>query len=495
MTGAARLLGALLLVASLAACERGPLAPPTLEPLLVRVDGPRLRDAKGRVVILRGVDLIVPELAGASGVPTKGPIPRDEQFAQVRSLGFNLVRLPVAWAAVEIRPGQHDYEFLRDRLDRLLRAASDHGMQAIVALHQPWSSCFLDASGTPAWTCADPETPAPAQEGGFGPQAAVAAMRAARAQCSFFRDARAPGGRLLREHYVETWVTLARYYDQDRRIFGFDLVNEPSPGSCFPAESFVATVLTPFYSQLRDAIRAAGAPQALLYQPAVSRESALLGAPAKPDALAVFAPHLFPQSFGPPQDASGAVLDALPRLYDRAEQLATTVGGPLLVGEVGGDLPPEDAFRPSSLEMIGASLDELDRRLASGALWAWVPRAPSTPDAPEGGPEPSVGLRLDDPDVAAAVSRPYARRIAGIPLEMRFDATSRTFTLRYQDDPDVRPPDPTEIFVPAPRLYPDGFAVEVSGGGRWKYDEHNQRVLVYRGDGDTHEVRITPAAR
>jgi hypothetical protein len=123
-----------------------------------------------------------------------------------------------------------------------------------------------------------------------------------------------------------------------------------------------------------------------------------------------------------------------------------------------------------------------------------VPHAPRTPAAPEGG-ESSAGLRLHDPQIAAAVSRPYARRIAGIPLAMHFDVQSRTFILRFRDDPDVRPPDPTEIFVPATLQYPDGFTVAVSGGGRWTHDRHNQRVLVYRGDGDPHEVRITPAAR
>jgi hypothetical protein len=464
----------------LAGCgDRGRLSPPTLEPLLVRVEGPWLRDAKGRVVLLRGVNVVSPE----GTPPEQQRVPGEDELAFLAGLGFNFVRLPVAWASVEPRPGLHDLAFLRDRVDPMLRAASDHGMQVMLALHQVrWSSCFLGGRGAPPWTCAGADVTREPHRG-WGALDALAELRAARAQCGFYRDAKAPDGAPLRTHYAGAWSALAHYYDQDRRIFAFDLLNEPSPGNCFPPDEFAKHVLPRFYAELRDRVRQARAPQAIAYQPAVARGEAMLGAPGSPGERSIFAPHLFGQTFGAPTDPAGVPLP-LDASYTRAQDLARVVGGPMVVGEIGADAPPEGAYRPATREFLAASLDELDRRLASGAIWAFVPQGAIPPP---GGP--GIGNEAD----ADVLARPFARRIAGIPLEMRFDSVGDTFHLHFEDDADVRPPDPTEIFVPAKRRYPRGFRVEVGDGARWTFDEHNQRVLVYRGPGRTHEVTIRPA--
>jgi len=471
----------LLLAILLAACsDRGVLSPPTLEPLLVQVEGPWLRDAKGRVVLLRGVNITSPE----GTPPEEERVLRDEEFAFLAGLGFNFVRLPVAWASVEPRPGAHDLAFLRDRVDPLLRAASNHGMQVMLALYQVRrSSCILGGRGAPPWTCAGAEVNR-AHRQGRGALEAIADMRAGRAQCDFYRGAKAPDGALLREHYAATWGAIAYYYEQDRRIFGFDLLNEPSPGTCFAAPEFVERALTPLYVELRNVVRTAGAPQAIVYQPAVVRGDPLLAAPVDTAPASIFAPHLFGQSFGQPTDPSGAA-PPLEASYARARELARAVGGPLVVGEIGGNAPPEGTYRGATPEFLAASLDELDRQLAGGAVWAFVPN---------GEIPPSGGVGIGNATDAATLARPFARRIAGIPQEMRFDATTDEFSLRFVDDTMVRPPDPTEIFVPARRRYPRGFSVEVTDGDRWTFDAHNQRVLVYRGPGTTHRVTIRPTA-
>ncbi len=454
--------------------ERGLFTPPTLEPLLPRVDGPWLRDAKGRVVLLRGVNYLRTEMP-----PEKRQALREEDFAFLASLGFNLIRLPVAWDAIEVRPDAYDLAYLRDHVDPVLRFASNHGMQVVLALHQPRASCVLGPGHAPSWTCSGAED-APAMQG-FGPPGALAEARATRARCRFFRDVRASDGRSLREHYVETWRIVAGYYEQDRRIVGFDLFDEPSPGGCFPAETFASEVLHPFYDQIGAAIREAGAPQAIVVQPAVTRDDPLLGTPPIGDAVTILAPHLFGQTFGAPHEDA----HPLAAYYDRATQLAGRLGGPLLIGEIGADAPPVAGDRPATPAFLQESLDQLDRRLLGGAIWAFVPPSDPTADPMR----PSLG----DPSQVDALARPYARRIAGIPLEMSFDAATRTFSFRFRDDEAVRRPDPTEIFVPAKRRYPEGFDVAVTDGDRWTFDEHTQRLLLYRGGATTHEVRITPA--
>jgi hypothetical protein len=60
-----------------------------------------------------------------------------------------------------------------------------------------------------------------------------------------------------------------------------------------------------------------------------------------------------------------------------------------------------------------------------------------------------------------AFSRPYARRLAGPPTKTpRFDAATGDFDVEFAAVCDA----PSEIFVPAAVHYPDGFAVDVSGG-------------------------------
>lgn len=473
----ARLLCSVVLLIFAAGCaERGLFTPPTLEPLLPRVDGPWLRDAKGRVVLLRGVNYVRSEVPPEQRVP-----PREEDFVFLASLGFNLIRLPVSWGDIELRPDAYDLAYLRDHVDPVLRFANNHGMQVVLALQQPRASCVLGPGRAPSWTCTGAEEPPAAP--GFGPPGALAEARAARARCRFFRDARASDGRTLREHFVATWKIVAQYYEQDRRIVGFDLFDEPSPDGCLPPETFVLDVLHPFYDQIRAAIREAGAPQAIVVQPAVTRDDPLLALPPTGDPATIVAPHLFGQTFGAPgPDGDDRPLAAF---YDRAAELAGRIGGPLLIGEIGADAPRAGGERPATPAFLQESLDQLDRRLIGGAIWAFVP--PNDPAA-----DPAVPS-LGDPSQVDALARPYARRIAGIPLEMSFDAATRSFLFRFRDDDEVRRPDPTEIFVPAKRRYPDGFDVAVTDGDRWTFDEHTQRLLLYRGSATTHEVRITPA--
>ena len=475
------MLVALLLLAA-TACDRGLLAPPTLEPLLVHVDEHWFRDAKQRVVLLRGVNFSTLEHGRE---PARTRAPREEDFAWLSSLGFNLIRLPIAWASLEPRPNAWDHGFLRDQVDPLLRLANDYGMEVVLSVHQVrWSDCIPGGSGAPRWACPAAADGATGEQHGWGRPGALDELRAARATCGFFRDAVAPDNRKLRDHYRELWQNLARYYEQDKRIVGFDLLNEPSPASCFPPVSFTADVLAPFYAELRGAVRAQGAPQAIVYQPAVTRGSALLGAPEAVGPGSVFAPHLYTQLFGAPLE--GAVDGvALATEYDRAQALASALGGPLLVGEIGANAPADGTFRPVTPEFITASFDELDRRLIGGAVWAFVPHG-DDPAAPG-------GLGIDGAE-AAVLARPYARRIAGLPLDMRFDTGSREFTFRFQDDPAAAPPDPTEIFLPARLVYAGGFDVDVTQGDRWTFDEQNQRLLLYRGSAALHAVRITPRA-
>ena len=92
-------------------------------------------------------------------------------------------------------------------------------------------------------------------------------------------------------------------------------------------------------------------------------------------------------------------------------------------------------------------------------------------------------------------TRPYAKKIAGEPLNMRFDSTRGLFTFSFRHDSAVS--EPTEIHVPnAP--FPNGWRVEVSDGD-YEIQHERQRVIYRRSDKDMpHMIRIisnTPPPR
>jgi endoglycosylceramidase len=85
---------------------------------------------------------------------------------------------------------------------------------------------------------------------------------------------------------------------------------------------------------------------------------------------------------------------------------------------------------------------------------------PNTPSLVRDPTRPPRGDNVDTEQRAALV-RPYARAVTGIPTRIAFDATTRRFTLRYRPRAGARAL--TLVDVPA-LVYPEGHRVTVSGG-------------------------------
>jgi hypothetical protein len=165
--------------------------------------------------------------------------------------------------------------------------------------------------------------------------------------------------------------------------------------------------------------------------------------------------------------------------YDTAIAEAAILGGPLVVGEFGGNA---DGFLPATEQFLRDTYDELDRHLSGGTVWAYFPQGNGFSVVDANGVE--KGHLVD------MIARPYARRIAGIPLAMSFDVKTKEFNLSFRDDEARQPLDPTEIFVPASRHYPNGFTIEVSEGDHWKLDASGTRIMLFRGGGSEHHLRL-----
>ena len=181
---------------------------------------------------------------------------------------------------------------------------------------------------------------------------------------------------------------------------------------------------------------------------------------------------------------------------------------PVVMGEFGIpiDLNQASAFDTGDFSQQACALDyqlqALDVHLMNYTQWNYTPDNSNEYGDNWNGEDLSIFSRdqQDDPSdidsggrALSAVVRPYAKKVAGEPLNMRFDPARGLFTFSFRHD--SRLVEPTEIYVPNSQ-YPDGYRVEVSDG---EFDvlAEQQRVIYRHSDKDMpHMIRIvsnTPA--
>jgi endoglycosylceramidase len=441
---------------------------PVLEPLVVHADADWIRDAQNRVVLLRGANYSGLEFGNFIGGPNG---PDESDFAQMESWGFNFIRLPIAWSYLEPQPNQLDDTYLREQVDPVIEFADRHGIVVLLEMHQYlWSPC-IGGNGAPAWACE-------------GRNYTSNFLDVLRAGCEFIQGLAAPDGRTLQDHFVDVWRMVARRYAGDRRVAGFDFFNEPQTVACPGGMANETTLLYQLYRRLRAAVQAEGAPQTFFLEPPVARN---LGFPIFTDAFGpdvVYVPHLYTETGGSADLKYDGDASAITADYEVATTEAQAFGGPLLVGEYGGNTNVDGGFLSATEQFVRDSLAEQDRRLIGGAVWAYFPSDNTFSVVDAAGAEKG--------DLVNFLARPYARRIAGVPTAMQFVEASKDFIVRWRVDAGQQS-DVSELFLP-PRHYPDGIlAVAVSGARSPQLNgDGNGTVLMRAAEPGEYAVHILP---
>lgn len=135
-----------------------------------RTDGIWIKDASGRVVLLRGCNLggdskLPARQASPAGTVgnalsfdvlfTGRPFPEeeaDEHFARLAGWGFTFLRFVITWEAVEhAAPGVYDEDYLA-YLRNVLKKAEAHGISVFIDPHQDAWSRWTGGDGAPGWT-------------------------------------------------------------------------------------------------------------------------------------------------------------------------------------------------------------------------------------------------------------------------------------------------------------------------------------------------------
>jgi endoglycosylceramidase len=342
-------------------------------------------------------------------------------FAQMRALGFNVVRLVLNWSQLEPTAGTYSSTYL-ERVAQVVGWARQQGIYVILDMHQDQYSRFIlpatktaapsgctpagGADGAPSWAVLTDSKPGCAM---FGIDELNPAESAAFA--NFWQNASVPvaqgqaPGTGLQDHYIGGLAALATRFESNPAVLGYELMNEPQPGSTGspPAgNGYQASSqdLYPFYTRAIEALTGvrdgrptcpADAPtsltntcaypqlasvtrQQIFYEPLAYRNlvdfSLQVSAPFSAYPNLVFAPHVYTYAFTVEQDLLG--LPAKPGGYppnftfgyQTAEAEAQAMHSAVFVTEF-GDSSATDAT------ILANELAAQESTQIGATVWAW----------------------------------------------------------------------------------------------------------------------------
>ncbi|NOZ55410.1 MAG: glycoside hydrolase family 5 protein, partial [Calditrichaeota bacterium] len=190
---------------------------------LLFVRGTAFVDAAGRQVLLHGVS-VGTKSKQKHYLSDEGP----EDFRRLRDWGFNCIRFMVFWDGIEPGPGVVNTWYLKEVATRI-RWASKAGLFVLVDMHQDlYSSLFAD--GAPAWATLT-KHPFNYRDFAVWSDAYFTSPAVQEAWDNFWANNPGPDGVGLQDHYARAWQALARVLSDVPGVVGYDLMNEPFPGS------------------------------------------------------------------------------------------------------------------------------------------------------------------------------------------------------------------------------------------------------------------------
>lgn len=466
-------------------------------------EGRWITDRAGRVVILHGWNMVYkvgsyrPADAGFGG--------DDMRF--LRRHGFNTIRLGVIQNGVEpelpsagTRP-EYRERYLRS-IGRTERRLAEHGIFTLLDVHQDLYNERFEGEGFPDWAVVGDAATMPAEPKQGFPANYLGMPALNRAYDHFWMNDADAAGRPLQSSFAAMWRQMARKFRDRRKVLGFNILNEPWPGSQYPScvstegcPAFDTQLLRPFSERVLKAIREVDRETLVWYAPLLTFDFGAktsigdLGDPRTGFAFNMYClAEIVP---GTPPSACGTGYELT---LDNAEAQSELTGDALLMTEFAAT---------DDLDKITEIAGLADERMIGWQQWHYcdcedptttgtgIQSIVSDPHRPPRGTNLNRGKLL-------ASSRPYPQVVAGTPLAYGFDPEGKVFRLRYSTETPagrtLRRKLRTEVFIP-PAHYPAGYRVEVTGA-RVTSRPDRRRLLLERRRG-AREVSLTvrPAGR
>jgi endoglycosylceramidase len=376
-------------------------------------------DAQGRVVIVHGLNQVYkipPYEPSADGFGAN-----DSAFLAAN--GFNVVRVGVIWAGVEPEPGVFNNAYLAS-IAATVRTLAAHGIVSLLDFHQDLYNEVYQGEGAPSWAVQSGGLPNP-KLGFPGNYLANPALEYNLDQ--FWDNAPGPDGIGLQDWFAGAWAHTASYFNGNPDVLGYELYNEPFPGTLWETCAVPAVgcplfdaKLTAFYDRVAAAIRQVDPQTMVWYEPNVIFND---GVPTRlgslPDANVGFAFHDYPLSTN-----LGGAED--PLVFANAAAYAGPRQLPVIMTEFGAT---ED------LGLLESEAARADNAMIGWIEWAYTGND-ITSSSPEGqalvyNPElPPTGTNVDTAKLVA-LARPYPELTSGVPIDWSFDPTTKVFGFAY----------------------------------------------------------------
>src|SRR5436309_1215134 len=379
-------------------------------------------DDKGRVVIVHGVN--VPSKWAPATYPAALNFD-DDDASLLAASGVNAVRLTVERYAAEPKAGQFDDAYVTHVQDSI-RLLASHGIRSLVDFHQDeWGPVFLD-NGFPDWMTVTDGLPNVYQVGFPGQYFLNPALN--RAFDHFWANDVGPSGRRLQDDDAALLAHVAGRLAGDDGVLGYEVMNEPWPGSQYPTcvgpevgcPAFDKGAYSAYYAKVIPAMRAADRKHSVWYEPLATFNDGIPTSMTPPkDANLGFAFHDYPicgavgdgahqAGLPTPPDATCEPFDD--KVMTNAEEHTATTGSALLQTEFGATM---DTAR------IEHQLDVFDQHMMPWMFWSYTNYVDAVTN--DGSLRPATGQNVNTAMVGT-LARPYPQLVSGTPGGWNFDS-------------------------------------------------------------------------
>lgn len=474
----------------------------------------RFVDSDGREIILHGVN-IEEKSRERNYLSWHGA----EEFEKMRNWGFNCIRLVIIWDGIEPKPGVYNDQYLAG-VDKRIQWAKENGIYVLLDMHQDLYSAKFGGDGAPSWAVLDNGKPH-VHNAYLWSMAYFTSPAVHSAFDNFWANKPVSDGLGVQDHFAKAWQYVAKRYVNEPTVIGYDLFNEPFPGSSIQETIFLKlksaadviskkygndsatfdvmqrllisgelskyaddielfkafadggteismeferTLLAQFYNRVAKAIREVDQNHIIFIETHGLCNSGtpsgiipIVDASGNRDPLQAFAPHAY-DIVTDTSDVANASSERIELIFKRHAETANRLNMPTLVGEWGAYYGQANTFLPAK-----KVVREIEKNLFSDAYWSY-----------------SGAREIDGAEYFPMLSRPYPSAISGKLIEYKSDFDNRRFDCVWEEDPNISAP--SLIYVPA-IWFPKGFRVTIEPNEKsWSFqkisDESSNGYLV-----------------